>query len=181
MTQLIKYRLVIAALFSLLTGNVGFADMPGRTALPTAIEPPQGMVLLFRVRAEGVQIYECKKDAKTGQLGWMLKAPQADLFDDRGDKFGTHSAGPVWEATDGSKIRAAMSKSSPAPDPKAIPWLLLKVTAHEGKGMFGKVQFIQRVDTWAGRPPATGCCPENVGKETRVKYQATYLFYGEKP
>ncbi len=62
-----------------------------------------------------------------------------------------------------------------------MAWLLLKATSHEGAGIFSKVTYIQRVDTWAGRPPATGATKENAGKELRVKYEATYRFFGAAP
>jgi Protein of unknown function (DUF3455) len=176
----------IGVLFlALLLTRAGSADAPPRSAtpgLPAAIEPPPGLVVLFRARAEGVQIYRCQQRADNAdQFDWVFKAPRADLFDDHGQKLGTHSAGPVWVAADGSKVAAKMEKTVPAPDANAIPWLLLKVNRHEGTGMFGKVKYIQRIDTWAGRAPAEGCCVTNVGKEVSVKYQATYLFYGEMP
>jgi hypothetical protein len=149
---------------------------------PAAIRPPKGLVLLFRARAEGVQIYECKAAAGAAdRFEWVLKAPQAELFDDRGDKLGTHGAGPVWEAADGSKVRGKLKAQSPAPDTNAIPWLLIEAAGHEGKGLFSGVRYIQRVDTWAGRAPVAKCGPADAGKQVRVKYQATYLFYGEKP
>jgi hypothetical protein len=31
-------------------------------------------------------------------------APEADLFDARGNRIGRHYAGPHWRSTDGSKI-----------------------------------------------------------------------------
>jgi hypothetical protein len=145
-----------------------------------ALRPPDGLVLLFRARAEGFQIYECKPRLdKPGAFAWVLKAPQADLFDDHGQKLGAHYAGPTWEALDGSKVRAAKKKEQAAPDANAVAWLLLQVTGHEGDGRLSKVKYIQRVDTWAGKAPAA-CDRADEGKEKRVKYQATYLFFGDK-
>ena len=73
------------------------------------------------VPAKGVQIYECR-DAK-----WVFVAPEADLFDRYGRKIGTHYAGPVWEAADGSKVLGAVKARADAPQAGAIPWLLLSV------------------------------------------------------
>jgi hypothetical protein len=143
------------------------------------LAPPKDQVLLFSYRAEGEQIYECqaKKD-KPDKYEWTLKAPDATLYDDRGEKAGTHGAGPTWEANDGSKVVAVKMASADAPGGRAVPWLLLGAKSNEGKGVFSKVTYIQRVDTWAGLPPATAATKETAGKQVRVKYGATYRFYG---
>jgi len=65
-----------------------------------------------------------------------------------------------------------------APGGRAVPWLLLQAKSHEGAGVFSKVTYIQRVDTWAGLPPVKGATKDNAGKEVRVKYEATYRFFG---
>jgi len=149
-------------------------------ALPAEIKPPPGAVLLFRARAEGYQVYQCKARAdNANEFAWALKGPDAVLFNDRGEKIGTHYAGPSWEGADGSKVRAAVKASRKSPDASAIPWLLLTATAQEGKGRFAGVRYIARVDTWAGQAPAEKCTRADAGKEVRVKYQATYLFYSE--
>src|SRR5262249_43979890 len=76
----------------------------GINPVPVALTPPEGHVMLFKARAEGVQIYLCKADVDDpGRLEWVLKAPDADLFDERGGRIGRHFAGPTWEAfEDGS-------------------------------------------------------------------------------
>ena len=154
---------------------------------PAAVQPvkaeslavPDGHVFLFTLRAEGVQIYECKpKKNNPAEFEWAFNAPEATLFDDRGNEAGTHGEGPTWQAKDGSKIVADKKAETKAPGGRTIPWLLLQVKAHEGKGIFNEVTFIQRVDTWAGLPPAEGAAKANLGKMVRVKYEATYRFYG---
>jgi len=57
------------------------------------------------VAARGVQIYECRvrKDAGAG-YEWAFVAPEAELFDAKGNAIGRHGAGPTWQATDGSRI-----------------------------------------------------------------------------
>jgi hypothetical protein len=154
------------------------ASLAAGDAVPRELQPPRGLKLLFRVRAEGVQLYECRAvPGKPKQFEWAPKGPRAELFDDDGQKVGIHYAGPTWEATDGSKVRSAVKKSVKSPAPGAVPWLLLEVTAHEGKGRLSLVKYIQRLDTWAGQPPAaTG---DKAGKLVSRKYQATYVFYGD--
>ena len=150
--------------------------------VPPALEPPKGNVVLFELRAEGFQVYECKPKANDpAGFEWVLKPPDAILYDERGEKAGTHGAGPSWRANDGSKVVAAPPiAKAPAPGGKAVPWLLLQAKSHEGKGMFSKVTYIQRVDTWAGLP-AAAATKDNAGKELRVKYEATYRFLGAAP
>jgi hypothetical protein len=45
--------------------------------------------------------------------------------------------------------------------------------------MFSKVTFIQRIATVGGVAPAQGCDQPHAGDETRVKYQAVYVFFGK--
>ena len=69
-------------------------------------------------------------------------------------------------------------KKTPSPKSGDIPWLLLKREAGTGEGRFGKVTYIQRVDTEGGIAPPGGCDKAHQGQEVRVKYRATYVFYG---
>jgi hypothetical protein len=61
-----------------------------------------------------------------------------------------------------------------APKPGAIPELLLKSTANRGTGLFGSVDFIQRLNTEGGVAPAGSCAD---GTQTAVPYSADYRFY----
>src|SRR5438132_11623412 len=114
----------VAGLALLASAALGFAGAPpaAAPALPAEIRPPPGAVLLFRARAEGYQVYQCKARAdKANGFAWTLKGPEAVLFNDRGEKIGTHYAGPSWEAADGSKVRAAVKRSRKSPEASAIP------------------------------------------------------------
>jgi hypothetical protein len=64
-----------------------------------------------------------------------------------------------------------------APDPSAIPWLLLEAQEHTGSGAFSTVTYIQRLDTVGGVAPVEGCDEAHEGDEARVPYEATYAFY----
>jgi hypothetical protein len=130
---------------------------------------------------KGVQIYTCspKKD-NPKEFAWAFKAPEAKLTDTKGNKIGKHFAGPTWEGNDGSKVVGMKKEEVASPDANAVPWLLLDVKSSEGKGVFGKITHIQRINTSGGKAPATGCDSQNVNKETRVNYQATYYFWTAK-
>lgn len=87
---------------------------------------------LLQVHAKGDQVYTCKSDA--AQLTWTLKAPDAQLFDKDGKPFGKHSAGPSWEASDGSRVTGKAVANTLSPDADSIPWLLVNVISHDGSG-----------------------------------------------
>ena len=72
-------------------------------AVPDKLKPDAGESLAMIVAAKGVQIYECRagKDAVAG-YEWVFVAPEAALFDARGNPIGRHGAGPQWQANDGS-------------------------------------------------------------------------------
>jgi hypothetical protein len=153
-----------------------------KPTVPNSLKVPPTGTLSFSANAKGVQIYECraKKDAPD-QFEWALKAPEADLFDAQGNKIGHHYGGPTWESADGSKIVGEMKAREPSPDANAIPWLLLNVKTHEGRGVMSRITSIQRLETTGGKAPATGADPSTLGQELRVPYTAVYYFYGSEP
>ena len=149
-------------------------------AAPDAIAVPAGTPLILKAAAKGAQIYACKpKAGAPNAYEWSLKAPDAELFDEKGQKIGKHYAGPTWEATDGSKVVAKLHSKVDAPAKTAVAWLLLDVKSSEGAGVLSKVKSIQRLETSGGQAPATGCDAAHKGAETRVDYSATYYMYGQ--
>jgi hypothetical protein len=160
---------------------------PAKTA--DQLKVPDGMVELFRLKTKnGVQIYNCqpKKD-NPKEYEWVFQEPLADLLQDDGKMRGTHGRGPSWESVwpedKGSGLTAELLPVASVSKEDAIPWLLLKVKAHtgkgEGKGRFDNVTYIQRIDTAGGKAPAK-CGESYQGTELRVPYTATYVFYGPK-
>jgi len=143
------------------------------------LAPPKGEALLLRAFAEGAQVYECRND-DTG-LRWAFIGPEAELTDDGGHTIGKHYAGPTWEAIDGSTVKAEVVTSVDATDPSAIPHLLLKAKENGGNGVFAKVRSIQRLHTNGGRAPREACLDHDVGRRVRMRYLATYYFYGDPP
>ncbi len=142
--------------------------------VPAALQPPDNEQLVARVHAKGDQVYSCKVDG--AQVGWTLKAPDAQLFDKDGKAFGKHFAGPSWEASDGSRVVGKAAANVASPDADSIPWLLVKVVSHAGDGVLARVTSIQRINTKGGKAPASGCDAGHAGQEVRAAYSADYLF-----
>lgn len=146
--------------------------------VPDNVRVPDGQTVLLKGLGKGVQIYECTaKAGDPGEFEWNLKAPEADLTDEHGERIAKHYAGPAWEANDSSKVVGEVQQKTDAPRPGAVPWLLLKAKANEGIGTFAKVTYIQRVDTEGGVAPAGGCDQAHVNTEARIDYRANYYFY----
>ena len=141
-------------------------------------QPPANEQLLLQVHGQGDQIYTCKSDA--AQFTWTLKAPDAQLFNKDGKPFGKHFAGPSWEANDGSRVTGKAVATAPSPNTDSIPWLLINILSHDGKGVLSSATTIQRINTKGGKAPASGCDASHAGQEVRVSYSADYLFYGPK-
>jgi hypothetical protein len=143
-------------------------------AVPAGLAVPAGNELAFTYDAIGVQIYGC--DASATGYGWVLRAPEANLYGKRSKLAGTHYAGPTWESNDGSTV-VASKLAEHAANPTAIPWLLLGATGHSGRGRMSDVTYLHRLDTAGGKAPATGCDATHAGATVRVDYVATYAFY----
>ncbi len=138
------------------------------------LQPPAGSKVDSVAYAEGVQIYRWNGTA------WAFVAPEAVLYSGDGeddDVVGIHYAGPTWESNSGCKVVGEVVDRCPH-DPDSIPWLLLEAVSNEGKGIFRKVTYIQRVDTTGGLAPADP--GDFVGDEVRVPYTAWYVFYKGK-
>ncbi len=150
---------------------------PATAAVPSALAPKTGR-LVDSVAARGTQIYECRVDAAApGGAKWVFVAPKADLFDRNGRPIGTHFEGPHWEASDGSKISGKLEARTDAPQPGAIPWLLLSTRAAGGAGRVSQVTSVQRVNTTGGASPDKGCDTSGVGRVEAVPYTADYLLW----
>jgi hypothetical protein len=151
------------------------SGVTGTQQVPAELQPPAGEQLFLTVHAKGDQIYTCKADGS-----WVLKAPDAELFDADGNMFGKHFAGPTWRASDTSQVNGKAVASAPSPDPDSIPWLLIHVVSHEGTGVLAKATFIERLNTKGGKAPASGCDSSHTNQEFRSPYTADYLFFASK-
>lgn len=168
----------ISALLLLVVAGGFSASAANAQQTPPQLQPPAGEKLLLQVSAKGDQVYTCKNDS--GKIAWVLKAPDAQLFDKDGQPFGKHFAGPSWEATDGSRVTGKAVANAPSPDADSIPWLLVTVVGHEGRGVLSPATSIQRLNTKGGKAPPTGCDAEHVGQEVLVPYTANYLFFAAR-
>ncbi len=146
------------------------------TVIPDNLRFPAGETAVLHLKATGAQIYDCKASAQdAAKFEWALRAPDAELRDTTGGLIGKHYGGPTWEALDGSKVVGELRARADAPDPDAIPWLLLAAKSTAGSGRFAHVRNIQRIETVGGKaPPACGAA--DVGRTLRVPYSATYVF-----
>jgi len=167
------------ALIGCLAGSVTAQGTPtSGEDIPTILAPSASSVLLFELGARGVQIYACEADPNDATaFVWTFKAPEAELFNARGEVVGTHFAGPTWQGQDGSAVVGAVLERADAPDTGAIPWLLLEAKEHAGSGAFSTVTHVQRLDTVGGVAPVEGCDEAHAGAQVRAPYQATYAFF----
>lgn len=173
-----QIRLIALGLLPLTLTQVFAQQVTAQPTVPDTLKPPAGQTLVLKANAKGVQIYQCAANPNdSNQFEWRLKAPQADLFDDKGQKIGQHFAGPTWKATDGSSVVGQVKSKINDPSKTSIPWLLLTAKSHQGTGILSTVSSIQRVDTQGGNAPNTGCNVAKQNAEIKVGYQATYYFY----
>ncbi|HWZ64544.1 MAG TPA: DUF3455 domain-containing protein [Steroidobacteraceae bacterium] len=165
-----------AALAALLT-CAATAHAQSRPQVPDTIQPSAGEHLVLVAHASGSQIYLCSAGAD-GKSQWTLKAPEAELRDDRGAVIGHHSAGPTWRHMDGSTVTAKATAKAASPDADSVPWLLLTAVSHDGTGVLSRVTSIQRIHTKGGQPPpADKCGAGQQSVETWIPYTADYYFY----
>jgi hypothetical protein len=143
-------------------------------AVPAALEVPAAQKLVATLRVDrGSQVYTCSAGA------WKLKEPAAVLRSESpADPVEVlHTAGPQWISTaDGSAVTGIQSASVSVQG--GVPELLLKASSHRGNGLFGAVDFIQRLDTRGGQAPTGGCTE---GDLRAVGYTAQYRFYTPVP
>jgi Protein of unknown function (DUF3455) len=149
-------------------------DSQGTPELPSpvcdSVNVPAGNRVSSHVYALGVQIY------RWSGTNWAFIGPEATLFADQcyDTEVGIHYGGPTWEANDGSLVQGVREFDC-TPFRGAIPWLRLRATFTSGNGRFGRVTYIQRVNTIGGTAPAQPGA--FVGDEARVPYTTEYYFY----
>jgi hypothetical protein len=154
------------------------AQQPARPDVPDKLSAPATEKLILQAHATGDQIYVCKSGPDADQkLAWILKAPDAQLFDAQNKLIAKHYAGPTWKHDDGSEVVGKVAARLDSPDANAIPWLLLTAASHSGSGVFANVTSIQRLHTKGGQPPQSGCDDTHRNAETKSAYSADYYFY----
>ncbi len=156
----------------LLSTGIALASTAALGAPPSTGQPT---ALVFTGR--GTQIYNCR-DAGSG-YAWVLKGPDARLFNAAGQVVGRHFFGPQWAANDGSRIKGHLLVASPSPEvgKDNAPWLVLRADVEKGNGIFGHVRMVTRTDTHGGGIPAAACGPQQKGQTMSEAYSATYTFF----
>jgi hypothetical protein len=144
--------------------------------VPEKLAAPESEVLVLQAHATGSQIYVCQPGPDS-KLAWILKAPEANLFDANEKQIGKHFGGPTWKHNDGSEVVGKVVARQDSPDADSIPWLLLTAANHSGDGVLSGVTTIQRIHTKGGQAPASGCDTPHRNTETKVDYSADYYFY----
>ena len=179
-----KLPRTVSVILLLTIGAIGVFGQADKSApqkdappdVPDAIQVPAGQELVVFAHASGSQIYSCK-DGADGKVAWSLKAPEAELKDRKDKVIGQHSAGPTWKWKDGSEVTGKAAAHVDSLNPDSIPWLLLNVVSHAGKGALADVSYVQRVHTHGGMPPGDGCDEAHKDAETKSTYTADYYFY----
>jgi hypothetical protein len=159
----------------LAAAGVMLAAVAAVVAAPVLVPAPASARKLLELSGDGVQIYACA--ASGAKYTWEFKGPEANLYDRDGRQVGTHFAGPSWKLEDGSTITAEVVDKAGAPRGLGIPWLLLKVASHSGRGALDAVAFVRRADTKGGLPPRASCDAAQAGAVARMHYTATYQFF----
>jgi len=144
--------------------------------VPDTIQVPTGEEVVLYAHATGSQVYTCQA-AAGDRFSWTLKGPDAELRDRHDKVIGQHSAGPTWKLKDGSAVTGKAAAQVNSLDADSIPWLLVKVVSHDGKGQLSNVTTIQRVHTKGGKPPAEGCDATHRDAEYKGSYSADYFFF----
>jgi hypothetical protein len=158
--------------------SIGVALALGSSLAAHAGEQPPAQLIppnvqqVASLEASGVQIYACEFD-DARNLMWVLQGPMAELYDADGELIIQHSAGPSWQAQDGSRIVGHVIAQSASDHPASIPQLLLATDGAEN-GYLASVRFVQRLDTIGGLPPGQRCSREH--QTGRSPYMARYVF-----
>lgn len=166
-------RQVRKAAISALTSLLIACAIPVSAATLTSVAAPPDTQVVTSLIASGVQVYSCEFDA-SHQLGWVFKSPLATLYDARGQEAVHHSAGPQWQALDGSTIVGHVLAQAPSQAAGSIPQLLLETRSTAGSGELSAVRYVQRLDTEGGVAPAESCRTEH--ELGRSPYIARYVF-----
>lgn len=162
--------LVICFLALMTTTEAAPSDAPELPAICAQLQGGIDRAPLFHVYAIGVQIY------RWDGTNWVLAGPDAKLYAEESydGLVGKHYAGPTWESVSGSKV-VARKIAECTPDTSAVAWLLLERISPTGPGIFGKVAYIQRVNTTGGLKPVIA--GSTIGEKKSVPYTAEYYFY----
>ncbi len=160
---------------------------------PSIALPDAGVGLLLHASGSGTQNYKCTATGADGgptSPAWVLVTPKANLVDCHGNIIATHFASvggsgfPEWESIDGGDyVIGAKHLPTFTPDggSGSVAWLLLDAVDAGGSGTLSMAQYIQRLDTDGGNPPAATACDlaaADAATTADIPYSAEYYFFG---
>jgi hypothetical protein len=147
--------------------------------LNESIRVPAGNVVALETTGVGVLNYECQNNvAATGQVGWTLVKPQADLIDRTGKTVGAYTGPPAtWTHSDGSTVVGMQIAIAPAMGSNNIAVQLSKATPGIATGAMQNITYIQRVNTKGGQDISKACSSADIGDKLTLPYQADYIFW----
>ena len=147
--------------------------------LVESIRVPAGHVVALETTGVGVLNYECRTNvAATGQIGWTLVSPKADLIDRTGKTVGTYSGPPAtWTHIDGSSVIGTQLAIAPVLGSNNIAIQLSKGASAMTSGALQNISYIQRVNTKGGQDITRDCGQANIGGKLTLPYQADYIFW----
>ena len=143
------------------------------------VRVPPGNVVALETTGVGVLNYECRKNvAATGENGWALMVPKADLIDRTGKTVGTYGGPPAtWTHMDGSVVVGTQIALAPSTGGNNIPTQLSKGTPGAMAGTMQNITFIQRLNTKGGQDISKACGAADIGDKVTSPYQADYIFW----
>jgi hypothetical protein len=136
------------------------------------IKVPDGHEPALQLAARGAQIFRCERIGDAFE--WRYRQPEAELFDGQGQPVGRHGANFSFEHRDGSRLLGTVVAHEKTAAADTLPWLLLSAKSF-GKGAFGGVSYVQRVNTRGGMPPAA-CSAGQANRLLRVDFTADFVF-----
>ena len=194
--RLVASVVALGITFTVALASAAQVDSVTPPPVPTDIQVEAGNEAFLVGHAIGTQNYVCLPSPSIGHVNWTLFTPEATLFDEEGEQLITHFFGPnphedeivrvVWQDSRDTSIvwgRAiASSTDRDFVSTGAIPWLLVEVVDGQagptGGENISKSTFIQRLNTFGGVAPSTGCDrPKDIGKTAFVPYSADYFFF----
>jgi uncharacterized protein DUF3455 len=202
---LIACSTALTAAFTVSLPQPAHADPVTPPPVPSPIAVPTGNKAFLVGHADGTQNYTClpcpnpttpaAQCPDTSGFAWLLFTPEATLFGDNERQVITHFFSPnpsengtiraTWQDSRDSSIVWG-GRATAAPVPNAIAWLLLPAAGVQegptGGKTLAKTTFIQRLNTFGGVAPSTGCSGlANVGAKAFIDYTADYFFYEADP
>lgn len=186
-----KYVNVLGLALTIALPHAAHAQGVTPPPVPAGIQVPAGNQAFLIGHGDGTQNYVCSPAKSLGQVAWTLFTPRATLFNDDGGQLTSHffSPNPVdnvvratWQDSQDSSTVWAKANASVVVDPTAVAWVLLEVVGKElgptGGATLFDTTFIQRVNTFGGVAPSTGCdTPADLGAKAFMPYTADYVFY----